>query len=114
MKKSKKILLFFLIIMSYIIISLICCNKTYAVTQTISTDINSINTNKYPQIKELIQGLKKAHPNWNFKILYTGLDWNEVIANEYVGHGRSPRSLVQANNSKYSGDWICSICGDET
>ena len=55
--------------------------------------------------------LKEAHPNWKFKILYTGLDWNEVISNEYVGHGGSPNYLVYKNSS-YQGAWICSICGD--
>ena len=41
---------------------------------TVSTDINSIDSNQYPQIKEMLQTLKSQHPNWNFKILYTDLD----------------------------------------
>ena len=36
--------------MSYIIINLICGNSVYAVNQTTTTDINSIDSNKYPQI----------------------------------------------------------------
>ena len=27
--------------------------------------------------------LKNQHPNWNFVALYTGLDWNTVIDEEY-------------------------------
>ena len=27
----------------------------------------------------------------------------DAIANEYVGHGASPRNLVPANNNRYSG-----------
>ena len=112
MKKCiKRLLVIFILIMSYIIINLICGNKAFAVNQTVSTDINSIDSNQYPQIKEMLQTLKKQHPNWNFKILYTDIEWSDAIANEYVGHGGSPRNLVPANNSNYDGDWICKVCG---
>lgn len=112
MKKCiKRLLVIFILIMSYIIINLICGNKAFAVNQTVSTDINSIDSNQYPQIKEMLQTLKKQHPNWNFKILYTDIGWSDAIANEYVGHGGSPRNLVPANNSNYDGDWICKVCG---
>lgn len=110
-KHVRKTLIIFILMMTYIIISLICGNKSYAISQTTTTDINSINSNQYPQIKKMIQTLKNQHPNWNFKILYTDIEWNDVIANEYVGHGSSPRNLVPANNSKYDGEWICKACG---
>ena len=98
------------------IIMLLLCfigNKSFAVNQSTSSDINSIDSNQYPQIKEMIQKLKQEHPNWNFKILYTDLDWNEVIANEYTGHGSTPRNLVPAN-SNYADEWVCPTCGDRT
>ena len=79
--------------------------------QTVSTDINSINTSKYPLIKEKIESVKKEHPNWNFKILYTGIDWEKAISYEYTGHGSSPKNLVP-DSSNYRGDWICEYCGD--
>ena len=107
----KKLLVIFVLIISYIIINLICGNQVFAVSQTISTDLNSIDSNKYPQIKEMLQSLQKEHPNWKFKILYTDIEWSDAIANEYVGHGASPRNLVPANNSNYGGDWICKACG---
>lgn len=113
-KKVKKLLVIFILIISYIFINLICGNEVFAVTQTTSTDINSIDSNKYPQIKETIQSLQKQHPNWKFKILYTDIDWSTAIANEYVGHGSSPRNLVPANNSNYDKAWICSVCGTKT
>ena len=100
------------IIMSYVFFSLINCNS-YAANQTISTDIDKISESKYPGVKKLIKTLQSSHPNWKFKVLYTGLDWNTVIANEYMGHGKSPRNLVPGSNSNYSGDWICSICGNK-
>ena len=63
-------------IILYTSINLIICeNKSFAtINQTQSTDINSIDSNKYPQIKEMLQTLKSQHPNWNFKILYTDID----------------------------------------
>ncbi len=110
---SKKILVIFILILSYIILNLIWGSKAFAINQTTTTDINSIDSNMYPQIKEMLQELKKAHPNWNFKILYTDIEWADAIANEYVGHGSSPRNLVPANNSNYAGEWICKACGKD-
>lgn len=82
-----------------------------AASQVISSNIDEIDTLKYPGIKEAITSLKSSHPNWNFKILYTGLDWHEVIQNEYVGHKVTPSNLVPANSNTYNNKWICSICG---
>lgn len=110
-RKIISIVLIFTIITS-ILISVINQNESYAVSQSVSTDINGINDSKYPGIKDRIKLLQSKYPNWKFKILYTGLDWNEVISNEYVGHGSSPKNLVYKNSS-YQGAWICSICGDK-
>ncbi len=99
-------------IFSSIIFNLIISSNTYAVTQNISTSIDKIDDKKYPGVKKLIKELQKNHPKWKFKVLYTNLSWNTVIANEYVGHGKSPKNLSPANMNNYSGDWICSICGN--
>lgn len=101
-----------LTILINIFISIITKNETYAITQNFSTDINNINESKYPGIKEKIKQLQSKYPNWEFKILYTGLDWNEVISNEYTGHGSSPKNLVYKSSS-YQGEWICAICGEK-
>jgi len=63
----------------------------------------------YAGYKERIDAIKAKHPNWKFVIMETGLDWEEVIENEYVGHHVSPKNLIQGK----SGGWICSICGQE-
>lgn len=114
MEKKIKIISMTLIltIIFNILISIIYVNKTYATTQSVSTDINAINDSKYAGIKDRINALKNKYPNWNFKILYTGLDWNDVITNEYKGHGTSPKNLVY-KTSNYQGEWICAICGDK-
>jgi beta-N-acetylglucosaminidase/uncharacterized protein YraI len=63
--------------------------------------------NSYPGYENLIRALQAKHPNWNFTILNTGLDWNDVIKNETVAsHGRN---LIYYTNS---GNWVCSTCGD--
>lgn len=113
MQKTKKIISIIIVftILIYSLLSIIIRSTSYAVTQSVSTDINGINTSKYPGIKDKIQSLKSRYPNWNFKILYTGIDWNEAIASEYTGHGSSPKNLVY-KKSNYQGAWICPICGE--
>ena len=105
-------LILILTILINILISFITKNETYAVTQNFSTEIDNINETKYPEIKEKIKQLQSKYPNWKFKILYTGLDWNEVISNVYTGHGSSPKNLVYKTSS-YQGEWICAICGEK-
>ncbi|MBR2743766.1 MAG: hypothetical protein IKE01_00510 [Clostridia bacterium] len=41
----------------------------------------------YPGYKEYLLLLKKEHPNWNFKIKKTGLDFNECVAKEMMHKG---------------------------
>ena len=112
MKKNIKIIAI-LIIINIILMTILGLfgYKTNATNQTTSSNINSINTSKYPEIKEKIENLKKEHPNWNFKILYTGIDWNEAITYEYTGHGQSPKNLVPDTTS-YGGEWVCGYCLD--
>lgn len=113
MNRKSKILTIIVIINILIGITMsLFCNEINAVSQKISQDVENIDSNKYPGIKEKIEELKKKHPNWNFKILYTGLEWDDVIENEYKGHGSSPRNLVPKSSS-YEGEWLCPICGDK-
>lgn len=114
MNKSIKIVssILVLTILINIAITLVAKNEAYAVTQSTRTDIENINESKYPMIKQKIKQLQNQYPNWKFKILYTGLDWNEVISNEYKGHGSSPKNLVYKTSS-YQGEWICEICGEK-
>ncbi len=69
---------------------------------------SSFNSGTYPGYETLLESLKKAHPNWTFTILYTGLDWNQVLKNETTAaHGRN---LVSGSKT---GEWICSSCSDD-
>ena len=112
MKKSKLCKYFIktieMIILFIFIVGMI--PKVNAVTQYKSTNIDEIDDSMYPGVKKLIQNMKKIYPNWNFKILYTGLDWNEVLENEHTGHGAIPTNLIPTNSSTYNNKWICPIC----
>lgn len=109
MQEKKRLILIVIFILTFAIINLIMMKPVQAVTQFRSTEIDKINEEKYPGIKQMIQALQEKHQSWNFKILYTGLEWNEVITSEYVGHGESPRNLVPVGSS-YTGEWVCESC----
>ena len=98
------IVLTILTLLSYVFLNYINENMVYA-AQTRETYSSKINN--YKGYKELIDKLKTEHPNWNFTIFYTGLDWNQVIKNETSAyHGRN---VVPASKSSA---WKCSSCGN--
>lgn len=111
MEKVKRILSIIISLMFFIYPILCFFNTSHAVTQSFSSDIEKIDEAKYPGIKSQIKSLIQKYPNWTIKVCYTNLDWNQVIANEYVGHGTSPRNLIHSTLN-YTGEWICSICGN--
>lgn len=112
MQTKKGVITATIFAITYIIINLIMMGSVQAVTQTTSTEIEKIDESKYPGIKQMIQDLQKTHPNWKFKVLYTGLDWEEVITYEYMGHDKSPKNLVPVT-SRCTGDWVCLYCKEE-
>ena len=106
-RKTKLIsIVVLMVFITYICISTFLQIKESYAAQ--STEGYSGKINNYPGYKELIDNLKAKYPNWQFKILYTGLDWNQVIKNETsAAHGRN---LVYYDKT---GAWICSTCGDK-
>lgn len=111
LKSNKKIqikiicILVIFTMLFYIFLNIINENRSYAVQ---TRESYSSKINNYPGYKELIDKLKVAHPNWNFTIFYTGLDWNQVIKNETTA--RHGRNLISSSKPT---SWICSICGDK-
>ena len=61
----------------------------------------NIDNAKYPGIQEKIAEIAVKHPNWNFEILYTGVDFNEAVSGEYSD---KKRNLV--SSLTYQGAWI--------
>lgn len=106
--KNIKIILVFAI-MFFIMIEIYLKSSSFARERT--EDLS--NLTNYPEIYTNIQELKAAHPNWTFTLLYTGLNWNDVIENETTA--LHTRSLV--HNSLVFGnvlDWVCETCKTET
>lgn len=110
MKNTIKLISIILIIsiIANVMLTILFTSKSIG-AQTVSSDIDNINDSKYPGIKSRIKALQSSYPNWKFKILYTGLDWKNVIANEYSGHGAKPVNLIP-NSSNYKGAWLCPVC----
>lgn len=92
-------------IISILIITLILANIAVLFT---TNNVQAAYSNKfanYPGYEALIKKLQEAHPNWEFEILETGLDWSEVIIAESTGHHGT--NVVPQN---WSDSWKCS-CG---
>ena len=73
--------------------------------------INSIASEKKDGIENFpvsyrpyLYELKKKHPNWQFTALYTNLDWNYVINEEYAKN----KNLVPKS---YQDTWKCMETG---
>lgn len=99
------IIITILTLLTYILINFINENEVQA--SQYNENYNPDKINSYPGYKELIEKMRAAHPNWNFTIFYTGLDWNQVIKNETTAyHGRN---VVPAEKSSA---WKCSTCGE--
>lgn len=108
MNKIKRALRFILVfaIIFYLAIEIIYNREIQARQRT--NDLS--NLENYQEIYTNIQELKTSHPNWNFTILYTGLDWNTVLANETTAvHTRSLLYYTLAKGNV--ADWVCPDCG---
>ena len=72
----------------------------YLFKKSISVDIN---TSKYPGVAEALDKLAEAHPNWQFEILYTNLDFATAVNGEYQ-YANKQGNLVYTPT--YNGEWI--------
>ncbi|MBO5479446.1 MAG: SH3 domain-containing protein [Clostridia bacterium] len=77
---------------------IIFCTKSVASTK--KDGIENFPESYRPYLQEL----KKKYPNWEFTALYTGLDWNYVISQEY----RNNKNLVPLS---YADAWKCTDNG---
>lgn len=84
--------LFFIVFLFFLIFNF----KNISEASTKKVGIENFPDSYKPYLYEL----KKKYPNWQFTALYTGLDWNTVIANEYANN----KNLVPLS---YSDDWKC-------
>ena len=68
-------------------------------------DFSSLDESKYPGYKQALQQLQNKYPNWNIRVLYTGLDWNDVIDAEDQVVSGSPKSLIHEYYGNQSAEW---------
>lgn len=111
---NKRIISIFSIILILVLITSSLClfinsNNVVADSNRYIYDGNNLDTNKYKDLKSRIDALKKAHPNWKFQIMETGLDWNYTIDREFGFSGSSPYSLTQNR-----GSWVDPALGTKS
>lgn len=92
MKKISKIVIFLIFFLLLFKISSIASEK--------KDGIDNFPASFRPYLYEL----KKKHPNWSFTALYTNLDWNYVINEEYA----NDKNLVPKS---YQDVWKCTDSG---
>lgn len=90
--------LFYIVFFLCVIELIFFDKKIYAITKL--KGIENFPESYRPYLYEL----KRKYPNWEFTALYTGIDWNEVIKNEYG----NDKNLVPLN---YSDEWKCKDVG---
>ncbi len=88
--RAKLIISLFAMLILFIIILSFIHNQT--------ADGNVRISSEFPaSYKPYIDELKKNHPNWIFKALYTNLDWNYVISQENIyGKNLVPKSYTDS------------------
>ena len=98
-KRHKKIIKHTIYFFSSIAILAILFFAVFSLLQNEVADQRGVISSKFPEsYQPYIDELKKQHPNWVFKALYTNLDWNYVISQENVyGKNLVPKS--------YSDSW---------
>ena len=108
MKKHKKIFIIIGLIILFCIFFLILfhvfnSNEAEDITLTRQMTLSDTFPDSY---KPYIDELKKKYPNWEFKALYTNLDWDYVIDNENVfGKNLVPKSYSDSWKNTKPGEY---------
>ena len=97
---KRKFIIITIVIITVIAISFILINKNVAKTEMYVSS-------EFPESYEpYIEELKKQYPNWDFKALYTNLDWNYVIDNENIfGKNLVPKSYSDSWKNTNPGEY---------
>lgn len=94
-------------IVSIILIILILSSL---ITLFINNEVKATYSSKfsnYPGYEKLLKELQEAHPNWEFEILETGLDWSEVILAETTGTKANPSHGTNVVPASRGDAWKC-------
>lgn len=113
---NKKIIVTIIVLISIILVQALLmpvfAASTYNQQMIEALEIRNNGINNFPEsYKQLLQKLvnKTGNTNWKFKALYTDIDWNELVENEYV-HGRN--TIIRNETTIYPTSWYCP-CGAE-
>ncbi len=60
--------------------------------------------------KVMLRDLHAKYPSWEFKAVYTGLDWSQVVAGE-INSSSSAKNLVQGTSSLPRYSWRSTLVG---
>lgn len=104
---SKKIIKRIVIITLIFIMltNILIMNKSFAAETKKYTQIKKSGIEAFPEsYQDYLIALKEQHPNWNFEAYYTGISWDELVANE-IDHGHN--RIIKSADSL----WRCS-CND--
>ena len=104
MKKSKKVLSFFLSI-----IMILCSLGPIGMTASAQTYRNSLKKKGFPDsyISYLVN-LHKKYPNWTFEPFKTGLNWQTAINGERSSHSKQQIRKSSSRSTDYY--CTCSKC----
>lgn len=99
-KKSMALVMLLVIVVYFMLGLLGEVQAASQYTQTVKSGISAFPEDYQVYLREIQQD----HPNWTFDAYYTGIDWNELVANE-TDHGHN-----RVHNSS-NALWKCS-CGN--
>lgn len=108
----KKVVVFLLVISMFIGIfaPFVNANEKLKNGETI-TDIERLRI-FYPSFAEMVEKLKRNHPNWKFEFYNTGLIFDDITRAEFgegrgLGNNYSPVNLIESyGGTRYSSEWI--------
>lgn len=70
-----------------------------------------LNSQGFPEsYKVMLRALHEKYPNWEFKAVQTGIDWNTLVANE-VNRSGQIKNLVQGTSSYPHYNWRSTSVG---
>lgn len=95
------------IFLTVLIIAILMFVQVGEVTAKIYSNLPaSVTTTEFPEsYKPYIDELKRLHPNWIFKAVYTNLDWTETIRQETYELGESYSNNISTVHDSYGDEW---------
>ena len=89
----------------FYIVFFLCAYMCFSINYKVEASTKVKGIENFPDsYKPYLYELKNRYPNWEFTALYTGIDWNTAVSNEYA----NDKNLVPKS---YSDNWKCTENG---